>query len=354
MNTLRNLALSSLCAFGVATAPAPSHAQEPTFKGQTLTMLVGFAAGGGTDVAARLMATYFAKYLPGQPSMITRNMPGAFGMTAYNYILTQTKPDGSVVSMGANSQVDPVNYRKAPVKYDPRDFIYVGGLGRGGSALIINAEAEKRLNDATAKPVVMGSIGGWPRGGMQVTVWGIEFIGWNARWVTGYAGSNDLMIALERGEIDMTSTSNNVLLNKLIATGRFRILNQAGTLENGKFVGRPDLKDVPVFVDQIDGKIKDPIAEKAFKYWVSITATDKFLSLAPNTPAPIVTAYRDAFWSIMKDAEFIEQSSKLSEEVTPMSHQDMELLINTLADTPPEVVSYLTALFGKQGLKVSE
>jgi tripartite-type tricarboxylate transporter receptor subunit TctC len=189
---------------------------------------------------------------------------------------------------------------------------------------------------------------------MQVTVWGIEFLGWNARWVTGYAGSNDLLLALDRGEVDMTATSNNVQLSKLVATGRFRILNQAGTLEHGKFVGRPDLKDVPVFIDQIEGKITDPLAEKAFKYWVSITATDKFLSLAPKTPAPIVAAYRDAFWKIMKDPEFVEHSSKLSDELTPMSHTDMELLINTLADTPPEVVSYLTTLLGKQGLKASE
>jgi hypothetical protein len=189
---------------------------------------------------------------------------------------------------------------------------------------------------------------------MQVTVWGIEFLGWNARWVNGYTGNNQLVIALERGEVDMTATSNRFQLDKLVGTGHFRILNQAGSLENGKFVGRPDLKGVPVFVDQIEGKIKDPLAGKAFKYWVSITAVDKFLSLAPGTPAPIVAAYRNTFWKIMKDPEFIERSAKLSDEVTPMSHTDMEMLINTLAATPPEVVSYLTTLLRKQGLKASE
>src|SRR5438046_774879 len=78
----------------------------------------------------------------------------------------------------------------------------------GGSVLIINKEAEQRLHDKRARPVVMGSPGGIPRSGMQMTVWGSEFLGWNTKWVIGYRGTSELMLALERGEIDMTSTAN--------------------------------------------------------------------------------------------------------------------------------------------------
>jgi tripartite-type tricarboxylate transporter receptor subunit TctC len=336
----------------LATGMTPARADEPVdFKGETVTLLVGFAAGGGTDATARLMAPFFGKYLPGHPTVIVRNMPGAFGMTSLNYILQQTKPDGLTLSLGANSQVDPVNYRKAPIHYDPRDFVYIGGIGRGGSALLANEEAVPRLSDKKAAPVVMGSVGSWPRGGMQTTVWGIEFLGWNARWVSGYQGNNDLILALDRGEVDMTSTSNKFQIDKLVASGRFRILYQNGSLENGRFVGRPDLPGVPVFEEVMRDKIADPLAEKAFQYWVAITATDKFLALAPKTPAPISAAYRTAFLSTVKDPEFVKLGPKLSEDFAAISAEDIARLIGTLADTPDEVVTYMTQLLAKQGLE---
>ena len=76
--------------------------------------------------------------------------------------------------------------------------------------------------------------------GMQTTAWGIEILGWNAKWVLGYPGTNDLFMALDRGEIDMTSTGNLFLIQRLIGTGQFKILVQSGTLRNGVLVGRPD------------------------------------------------------------------------------------------------------------------
>jgi tripartite-type tricarboxylate transporter receptor subunit TctC len=325
-----------------------------SLAGQRVTMLIGFATGGGTDIAGRAVAPFLAKHLPGQPSMIVRNMPGASGITAANYLVQQTQPDGMIVMMGTNGQVDPVNYRKLQSHYDPLKFVYIGGMGRGGYALVINSEAEKRLYDKSAKPVVMGSIGGWPRPAMQVTVWGIEFLGWNARWVTGYQGTNDLMLALDRGEIDMTSTGNLFQLSKMVEGGRFRILNQSGSLENGKFVGRPDLAGAPVFVDEMEGKLTDPLAQKAFKYWVSITSTDKFFALLQGTPAPIVEAYREAYSKAVKDPEFLAISKSISEEFEAMSYGDVELLIQALADTPPEVLDYLTKMFAKQGLKAEQ
>jgi tripartite-type tricarboxylate transporter receptor subunit TctC len=351
----RALALAGLALCGIVAAAGPATAQEAvSFRNQKIAMIIGFATGGGTDATGRLLAPFLAKHLPGQPSMIVQNMPGAFGMTSFNFLLQQTKPDGLYVSMGANSQVDPVNYRKAAINYDPRKFHYVGGIGRGGYALIINAEAEKRLYDKSARPVVMGSVGGWPRAAMQVTVWGIEFLGWNARWVTGYQGTNDLMLALDRGEIDMTSTGNIFQLNQLVDSGRFRILNQSGSLENGKFVGRPDLRGAPVFADVMAGKIKDPLGQRAFDYWIAINATDKFLALVPGTPAPIVEAYREAFAKAVRDPELLGMGQAISDEFAPMSHSDMEMLVNTLAETPPEVVDYLTRVLAKQGLKVAD
>ena len=77
---------------------------------------------------------------------------------------------------------------------------YGGGIGRGGSTVVIRKDAEDRLYDKSKPPVIMGAVGGQPRSGMQTTAWGIEILGWNAKWVLGYPGTNDLVLALERGE----------------------------------------------------------------------------------------------------------------------------------------------------------
>jgi tripartite-type tricarboxylate transporter receptor subunit TctC len=337
----------------LAGASCARAEEAVSLKGQTVNLIVGFASGGGTDAAARVLAPLLGRHLPGQPTVVVRNMPGAFGITAVNYLLNQTKPDGLTISMGSNSQVDPVNYRKAPLPYEPGTFRYFGGIGRGGYALVVNKNAEKRLSDRNAPPVIMGSIGGWPRAAMQVTVWGIEYLGWNARWVTGYQGTNPLMLALERGEIEMTSTGNLFQIGKLVESGSFRIVSQSGALQNGTFVGRPEFGSAPVFGDLMDGKINDPVAKRAFEYWVAMNATDKFLYLAPETPARIVDAYRKAFRDTVRDPEFAELGHRISDEFAPVSYEDIELLIRTLTRTPNEVVDYLTGVLAKQGLKVA-
>jgi tripartite-type tricarboxylate transporter receptor subunit TctC len=349
---LQRLALLLLPALFLT--PAVRSEEPVSFKDKTITMIIGYAPGGGTDASGRVIAPFLSKHLPGQPTVVVRNMPGADGMTSLNYLVQQTKPDGLTVTMGSSTQVDPINYRKAQVQYDPAKFFYIGGVGRGGSVVMINREAQKRLLDRRAPPVVMGSIGGWPRSSMQVTAWGIAFLDWNARWVVGYQGTNDVILALEQGEVDMTSTGNMFQIQKLIETGKFSILNQSGSLENGKFVGRPDFPTAPVFSDQMEGKIPDKLGAQAFKYWINVNAMDKWVGLVPGTPAPIVAAYREAYAKTSADPEFVELGRRISEDFGPMSSGDVELLVHALADTPPEVMDYLSTMLAKQGLKVGD
>jgi hypothetical protein len=186
-------------------ACSSGSAQEPvSFQGKQILMVIGYRPGGGTDIAGRLIARNLGKYLPGQPTIVVQNIPGADGMVALNYIVQQTKPDGLTITMGSGTQIDPLHSRKPQVKYNPADFKFIGGAGKGGTALIINKEAEKRIVDKKAEPVIMGALSGMPRSGMQMTAWGKEFLDWNVRWVVGYPGTNDLTVALERGELVVT------------------------------------------------------------------------------------------------------------------------------------------------------
>src|SRR5437764_6732684 len=116
----------------------------------------------------------------------------------------------------------------------------------------------------------MGSLNGTPRAAMGATVWGIEFLGWNVRWVLGYPGTSELVFALERGEIDMTSTGNASQIRRLLDTGRIKILAR---FESGGVV-RSEFGDAPTFVAMMEGKIGEPAALKGFDYYSAMAATD--------------------------------------------------------------------------------
>jgi tripartite-type tricarboxylate transporter receptor subunit TctC len=345
------LVASALAVLAPATISSVDAAETATFRDKTITMIIGSETGGGTDASGRVVAPYLAKYLPGHPTIVVRNMPGADGMTALNYLISQTKPDGLTLTTGSSTQMDPLMYRKASAHFDPSKFEFIGGIGRGGTVLLLKKDAEKRLYDKSAEPVVMGS-NALPRSGMQVTLWGIEYLGWNAKWVVGYRGTSDVMLALERGEIDMTSTGTMFQIRKFLDTGSFKVLNQSGALEGGTLKPRPDFGDAPLFTDQMKSKIRDPLVQQAFTYWESINAMDKWLALIPGTPAAIVAAYREAFEKAAHDPELLAQGRKISEEFAPMSADDVSFLVKRLADTSNEATEYTKVLMRKQGLRV--
>jgi tripartite-type tricarboxylate transporter receptor subunit TctC len=317
-------------------------------------MLIGYAPGGGTDAFGRVLATYLAKHLPGQPSIIVKNMPGANGITGLNYVLSQTKADGMTVITGTNSQMDPVNYRRPQSRYTPNDFIYLGGATRGGYGLVIRSDAVKRLHDKNAKPVVMGSKGARPNPAMQVTVWGIEILGWNARWVTGYRSTKEIMLALERGEVDMTATGNLFLLKKMLSGDKYKLVTQSGSLQDGEFMKRPDFGNVPVFANLVKAKMSNPMTKSAFDYWLSLSTVDKFLALKKGTPGPTVAAYRKALNECWKDPAFMNAGKKISKELAPMAHEDLESLIVALANTKPDTMEYMGKVFAKQGIQAKK
>jgi hypothetical protein len=299
MHVFMTSVYSKLCGVAVGIAvlmsASPAVQAETSFQGKNVTMIIGSAPGGGTDASGRAIARFLGKYLPGAPAVVVQNMPGASGITAMNHFVHRTQPDGLTVVMGSNSIIDPVIYRNSKAQYDTRDLRMVGGVGRGGTVLFIKKDAEKRLYDRKAEPVVIGTIGPVPRAGMQPAVWSIEYLGWNAKWVAGYPGSNEVMLALDRGELELSATSNIFLVEERIKAGAVKILFQGGQLEGGKVVGRPEFGDAPIFLAQMQGKITDPVAQKAFEYWVALSSIDKWLALAPGTPDQILATYRDTF-----------------------------------------------------------
>jgi tripartite-type tricarboxylate transporter receptor subunit TctC len=196
----------------------------------------------------------------------------------------------------------------------------------------------------------MGAVAGVPRAGMQTTAWGIDLLGWNAKWVVGYPGTNDLFVALERGEIDMTASGNLFQVAKLVQGGKVKVLNQTGTLTAGKMVPRPEFSDAPVFTNELQGKLPAGVQQKAFNYWFSLVVLDKWLALPQDTPAPILKAYRDAFDKMTKDPEFLERGRKISEDFEAQAGPDVDALLKTLGDTTPEALDYIKNMLKTQGV----
>ena len=339
------------CLMAAAMLASGASAQEAiNFAGKSIMMVVGSAPGGGSDAVARLVAEHLAKYLPGNPKIIVQNQPGAAGITSMNMFYQSAKPDGLALNMASVSQGDPDIYKQPQVAYDPTKLEFVGGIGRGGSAIVIRKEAEDRLYDKSKAPVVMGGVAGQPRAGTQMTVWGIDILGWNAKWVLGYPGTNDLFVALERGEIEMTATSNLFQLAKLQAEGKYKILTQTGLLENGKFMPRSEFSDVRVFANQADGRVSHPIQKQGYQYWLGLVLLEKFLVLPPKTPKAVVGAYREAFVKMGNDPDFRERGRKISQDLDIQSGEDLEKLIKTLDQTSPEALEYINGLMKKQGI----
>jgi len=170
--------------------------------------------------------------------------------------------------------------------------------------------------------------------------------------VLGYGETNALMIALERGEIDMTSTANMFQIGRLTKDGTAMILTQSGALEKGKLVGRPDFGSAPIFPLEMAGKIKDPLQQKAFDYWRAISSIDKWLALPPGTPAPVVASYRAAYREMAEDPDFIALGKKISEDFAPQSHEDVEALVAAVVSVPEEAMDFTDVLLKKQGINL--
>jgi hypothetical protein len=339
----------------LALFPGRASADEAiSFEGKTITVVIGSSPGGTTDASARLMASGLSKYLPGKPAVVVQSKPGAHSLVAMNYFAEQVKPDGLTAAVGSGSQIDPINYRIPASRYDPTKFNMVGGVDLGGGIVIIRNEALPRLKDKAAKPVVMGSPSGLPHSTMMPAAWGIDYLGWNVKWVSGYpSNSAALFLALERGEIDIVAFSTSGLPNTLFDRSKFTIIYQTGSNRCHAPSSLPQLKDVPIFGDEMRGKISDPLAQKAFDYWCNGSSIATWIALPPGTPARIVDVYRAAFAKAAADPSFLEQGRSYAQDFSSVSFQDVTEATRSYGEVSPEVIEVLPQMLRRQGLQLN-
>ena len=338
--------LLALALLGAAQGAAGAEALP---AGKAIRLLVGSPAGGGTDHAARLVAHFLGHALPGSPTIIVQNMPGAGGVLALNHLFARAERDGSVLLVGSSSTLTPDLLRHNPaVAYDPARLAFIGGFAAGSTVLVVNRAAFARMEQGGA-PLVVAQVGA-ARTGAQMALWGAAALGWRIRWISGYAGSADLANALLRGEADMTDTAGLSNLLPLLADRRFMALAQTGVVVKGRFTPRDAFADIPLFSALLAGRL-DKRAESAFTHWLGTTTIGKFLALPPSVPAATVARYRAAFRAMTADPHFQDlAASEIGGDYAVMSHEDLGAILAELAAMPESELAILSGLKERYGV----
>lgn len=346
----RTIIIFGATAFVNAVATLPASAQDVSYKGKTVTLIINSAAGGGTDLTNRMIGNHLAKYLPGSPQVVFRNIAGGGGLKANNYFANQVPPDGLTFLGGSRTQISPTKVRAPQVKYDPAKYAFIGGDANLGSIMVVNRKAVARLTDPSAPPVVYGDFDG-TRSGILLSLWTKETANWNLRWVVGYAGQAALSMAVQGGELDAMANQNEARIKPMVA-GEFVAVAQIGVRDDsGQIVRRRTFPDVPLFSEIILPKLDGP-ARQAFLNMYADFLVNKWIALPPGTPDSHVATYRAAYQKVVVDPEFRKfAEGDMGAEYTPLSGEQIQAIVADLAATSDADIAYVKALSKKYGVQ---
>jgi len=318
-------------------------------KGQNITLLISSRPGGGTNLVARLFGDSLRKHLPGNPTMIYQNMGGAGGITALNHFYLTAKPDGRTFYIGAANQLNPINLSRKQIKYKPKKFVLMGAFANPSSFLLLRRDAKKKLTDKSGPPVQVSAVDGL-RAGSLMAVWGKDYLGWNTNLVTGYRGTKAMILAVQRGETDMTGNNNLTLVEPMLKRGVVDFIMQTGMLNKGKVVPSIVYPKVPIFENVVRKKMSG-ISLKALDVWSRQSAIGKWFSLPPGTPKAIAKVYREAFIKAANDPKFKGiVLKKISPDFVEMNHSEIRGLVDYMVNAAkdPEIVNYFKKLQKKR------
>jgi len=335
------LAVASLCVT-VLTLAAPTllgaHAQSVAdfYKGNTINIYVGYAPGGAYDFYARLFARHIGKHIPGNPNVVIQSMPGAGTLRAANYLFNAAPRDGTALGVVTQTLMVEEAFGTLGVKFKSTEFNYIGRMSSVVEAMIIwHAAKAKTIQDVRQYETIAGGNGptspteGYPR--LLNAFGGTKF-----KVVSGYKGTTDVMLAMERGEVDAVDVSWNTIMRTKkdwVDTKKVNILFQAA-LERTK-----DLPDTPTIVEI--GNTPDDRA--AIALYTSAAEVSRPLIGTPGIPAGRLKALRDAFMAATRDPELIAEIRKSQVDFDPAPGEYLQQLADRVAKTPRDVVQRASA-----------
>jgi tripartite-type tricarboxylate transporter receptor subunit TctC len=307
-------------------AAAPVFAQY--YAGKTVTIIVGYKTGGGYDATARVLARHLPKHIPGKPNVIVQNMPGANSIIAANHVYAVAKPDGlTIATFNRNLPIAQLT-KVDGVKFDMTKFAWVGSAATESTILAIRADLPyKNFEDLKKadKPIVIGATGP----GANTYDFPLllkEFLGLNLKIVSGYQSSADIMLAVERKEVDGRAGSYSSIV-RFIERGLVRPVMRARASE-------PGVEQLPVDEDLAP----NPRAKAIMALRSAPEVVGRPYVMHPGTPAEHVRTMRNAFAAAIKDAELIAETKKARMELDFVDGDVAVKVMKEVLSQPKDVV----------------
>jgi tripartite-type tricarboxylate transporter receptor subunit TctC len=318
----------------LVAAPNAFAADDATnfYKGRTVTIDIGYSTGGGYDLYARVLARHLGDHIPGKPSVVPQNMPGAGSLKVVNYLANVAPKDGTVIATFARGMAMQPLFDKTGIEFDAQKLNWIGSITNEVSVCAFRSDTGiKTWQDMLTKSYTVGGTGSGSDTDVFPDVLRHMFH-MKIKLVTGYPGGSDVILAMERGEVDgrcgwswssVKSTKYDLYKKKEIVIPVQLALKK-----------HPDLPDVPLVTEET----KDPKELAALKLIFGRQSVARPYATAPGVPADRVAALRKAFDDTMKDPAFLAEAEKTKLEVEPVSGQEVQDLVAELYQSSPEVV----------------
>ncbi|MDX1485199.1 MAG: hypothetical protein R3229_12035 [Alphaproteobacteria bacterium] len=327
------LTIAGLMAAMIASGTAESAKLADFYKTKNVSIYIGFPPGGGYDTYARAVAQHLGDHIPGKPSVIPRNMPGASGLRVANFIYNSAPRDGTAIGVFTSGALFSPMFGNKKAKFDPAGFSWIGNVERSQGACAVWHESGLRtFDDILKQPVIFGAGGStgvqseFPRGFNAL-------LGSRIQVIHGYAGGTGVLLAMKRGEVQggcafQISTLKSVRRQEW-KSGRLIVVVQVG-LEK-----IPELKGVPHIYDYA----KTPEDRKVMELIYNRVTLSRPFAAPPDQPKDRTEALRTAFMATMTDPAFLKSAARRRLNIDPMSGAEVDKVVARFMSYPKEVVA---------------
>ena len=327
-------ALVALALAVAAPVVARADAVEDFYKGKEIKVIIGLPAGGGYDIYGRLYARHLSRFLPGHPSVLVQNQPGAAAVPMTNAMFAQQPRDGTYIGVGVGSNATASLFGASGARYDARQLTWIGSLNAEvGLVVSYKTSPVKTAQDLFTHELIVGGSGATDGNVMFPTAMN-KVLDTRFKVIPGYGSTNTVAMAMEQKEIEGAGSwhYSSISTNKpeWLKDGSLNILVQLALKPH------PDVdKSVPIVTDLAKTPEQRSILELIFAQ----QDMGRPIFAPPGIPADRVAALRKAFDDMVRDPEFLKDAASLKLEINrPMPGVEMEALIKRLHELPPDVV----------------
>ncbi len=332
--TLHALVLPAALLAFVALSAAAARAQDPAafYAGKSIDLDIGYSVGGGYDIYGRLLARHLGKHIPGNPTIVPKNMEGAASLRLANYLYAAAPRDGTVIGTVARGiAFDPL-LNESGAQYDARKFSWLGSANNEVAVCVAMKDAGiTSFDELYTKPLTVGA-NGVADDTYQFPAVVNAVLGTKFKIVTGYPGGNDVSLALERGEVQGRCgwSWSSVITTRpaWVADKKIVVLVQMSLAKH------PDLPNVPSIMDEA----KTDEQRQIFTLVFSRQIMGRPFLAPPGLPPERLAALRKAFDDTMADKEFLADAAQNKIEINPVPGEQIQALIKQGYETPPEIV----------------